>query len=303
MLNLPSNLSTVINEASRKSTEQLRKEALAAVEAGEELDDSQLQTLTLEETKAIAAQQEQNVQEQVAAEAQEQQEVDEAEGFIATRTIDLQDGSGVQVFTGRGATQVDALNDLADRLQEAQRHATIKIKQQNRDLKQEQEDSEYINEHERREIEQRLRANPAAEIARIAKETLEAETSKYQRGQKAQQDFVDTHPDFYPCQENAQAMSQWIQGKGYQEFTPSNLEEAFQALQGKLVKKGDTPAATTTTSTGNRPTRKSSSVSTSRSSAPVVSNEPDEEALYKMPLDKLRTLADKQLADRAAERE
>jgi hypothetical protein len=297
MLNLPSNLSTVINEASRKTTEQLRKEALQSIEEGNELDDEQLQTLTLEETKQLAAQQEQNVQEQVAAEVQEQQEIESAEEFVATRRIDLQDGSGVQVYTGRGASQIDALNDLADKLQEAQRHATIKIRQQNSNLKQEQDDLEYVNAKQREEIEQRLRANPAAEIARIAKETLEQEQAKYNRSQQIQRDFVDTHPDYVAVPENANAMSQWVQSHGYPEFTAENLELAWRELRGTLRTKGSAP---TTTSAS---TRRSSSISTSRSSTPVVNRELSLEEMEKLPLDEIRRRADAQLAQQAADRD
>jgi hypothetical protein len=88
-------------------------------------------------------------------------------------------------------------------------------------------------------------------------------------------------------------MVEFIQGRGYQEFTEANLEEAWQALQGKLKLKGSSTASTST--------RRSSSVSTSRSSAPHISTEPSEDEAYRMPLEKLSALANSQLAERNQE--
>src|SRR5579862_1314365 len=54
--------------------------------------------------------------------------VDEPKTFFAERTIDLGDGAGVQVFRGKGASREEALEDMGDKLADAQRHATAKIR-------------------------------------------------------------------------------------------------------------------------------------------------------------------------------
>lgn len=58
-----------------------------------------------------------------------QTEETEPEQFIAEREIDLEDGSGVQVFRGVGDTQEAAWEALADELAKAQANATKKIRE------------------------------------------------------------------------------------------------------------------------------------------------------------------------------
>jgi hypothetical protein len=98
-------------------------------------------------------------------------------------------------------------------------------------------------------------------------------------------------------------MMQWVQSHGYDEFTLENLELAYRELssQGKLIEKG-TAAAQPATPTSTHRSSRSSSVSTNRSSTPVVKTETEED-LYKMDMTELRRKADSQLQKQAADRD
>src|SRR5450631_1656081 len=89
-----------------------------------------LETMPLEELKAAANAAEEPVVEEPKVEAIADIETPvetEPEQFIYKKEIDLGDGSGVQVFTGKGASALDALEELSEKLADAQRHATKKI--------------------------------------------------------------------------------------------------------------------------------------------------------------------------------
>src|SRR5258708_4622409 len=60
---------------------------------------------------------------------EEEEVVVAAKLFNAERTIDLGDGAGVQVFKGKGESREDALEDLSNKLADAQKHATQKIRE------------------------------------------------------------------------------------------------------------------------------------------------------------------------------
>jgi signal recognition particle subunit SEC65 len=46
--------------------------------------------------------------------------------------------------------------------------------------------------------------------------------------------FAERHPEFYPCQQNATAMIQWLEHRKL-DCTFANFEKAFKALQGRLI--------------------------------------------------------------------
>src|SRR6266581_1874578 len=53
---------------------------------------------------------------------------DEPDEYIFRREIDLGDGTGVQVFEGRGETELDAIKELNDKLVVAQENATRELR-------------------------------------------------------------------------------------------------------------------------------------------------------------------------------
>jgi len=298
---LPSQLSQVIDANSQTSTADLRKAALAAIAEGvDEISEEQLATLSTAEVRELALLQDRKEREAIQAAEIEATEIAEADEFIAQRVVDIGDGSGKQVFTGRGPTQLAAYESLADALQTAQENATKRIRQFSQDQKQSERNAARRAEDDDYVLRQRLANDPTKVVKEMVQQEIAETQAKFNRAQRVQEEFVAAHAhDFFPCPENAQAISQYIQGKGYDEFTPSNLEEAFQALQGKLVKKGSAPATTPTTS-GAR--RTGSSFRSSGGTPPPVKTE-SEEDLYKMPMDELRRKADSALQKAAEDRD
>lgn len=138
------------------------------------------------------------------------------------REIDLGDGSGVQKF--EGAT----LDELVEKLVEAQRHATRKIREQ----------------------ETRLKANekPAAPLKPVsAEERLAAIESQIAWANTAAE-FVGAHPEYQNTQQNAVKMERYMAAQGIPR-TFEGLEQAFKELSesGLLVGKNATTAAPETT--------------------------------------------------------
>lgn len=237
--------------------------------------------------------------------------------FYRERTIDLGDGAGVQVFKGKGATSEDALEDLTDRLAEAQRNATKKIRELNAKVKPE------------------VRATPeddallAAELLKAPSSALDnyfkskgfdieetkkrnAEVAAEQETKKRQRignEFVASHPDFADTPHNANLINKWL--ALHNDFSSDSFEKAYQDLNesGLLDVKGEEASAeqkaadaeaqriaAAAKEASSLRTRKASGLSTQRRSAVPPPTEPTEAELYKMPMDELRRLANKQLA-------
>jgi hypothetical protein len=237
---------------------------------------------------------------------------DEPEEFIVRREIDLGDGSGVQVFTGKGETKDQAFEDFADKVAEAQKNATKKIRAQQAELDalrqksaQKTDDDEYV-------IKKQLDEKPAETIKRLVAEQLAEEQARTQRSQRTQNDFVAAHPEYIANESNGSKIRDWVANKGYTEFTDENLEKAYQDLKASGLLKlksvdasenADVEAAddqriadnAAKSTAQSRSQRKGSSVS-SRGGAPVVKTGPSEDELYNMPLEDLRRLSNEQLA-------
>jgi hypothetical protein len=200
--------------------------------------------------------------------------------FVATREIDLGDGSGVQVFEGKGETEKDALADLNDKLFEAQTNATKKIRQQEAELKEFRartaeapkavdltDDEEYILSQEivgkkpSKALDKwfRDRTGMSIEELQAVKQRLDSERDATVRNQ-AIATFVATHPDFDDRTEiegkpnrNGELMKMKLADLGLP-MTSENLHRAYLDLKksGLLVLKGEeahadptpTPAAT-----------------------------------------------------------
>ena len=285
---LPGGVSQVVEGHSAKTAAKLRKEVLDSIASGAELSEEQLASLSQADLKELALADERKKQEAIQAAESEATEVANADEFVATRVVDIGNGAGKQVYTGRGSTQVAAYEDLANKLTTAQENATRKIRQQNRDEKQTKAAQKQREADDRYVLEKRLASDPAGTVKELARQTFEEETAKLQRSQEAQRNFVDTHPTYNPVPENAQAMTEWVLSHGYEEFTEANLAEAFEALSKAGVLKLKDAAAST---------QRSSSISTNRSGAPAVKGDLDESVLYSMDMNSLRALADRQISE------
>lgn len=283
-----------------------------------------LETMPLAELKAaaLAEEQKEEAKAKTAAEVADMElpageGEDEPENFIYTKNIDLGDGSGVQVFSGEGPTAVEALENLTEKLAEAQRHATKKIHDLNTRVKaedtrtaQQKTDDEYV-------IAQRLQKEPTRTIRDVVSEVIAEREAETQRSLAAQRLFVDTHPDYIADPDNGNRLRDEVRRLGYNEFTETSLEKAYQSLKasGLLKVKAEEAGGTAEEETKEaeriaqpkveaaqpRSPKRASTVSLRGGGAPVVKTGPTEDELYSMPLSKLKQLSNEQLAKANAE--
>jgi hypothetical protein len=233
--------------------------------------------------------------------------------------IDLADGSGVQVFKGSSPEEV------MDKLGEAQKHATIKIREQAEQLKRysaqaekEQADNEYI-------YGQELMTAPTTAFKKLFKETtgvdIDTFKTKWERVEAfeaAQQvqaieskknnaatAFLAAHPEFIANKSNGakleKAVNLLVAEAERNQIEPdfqAFLEDAYADLSesGLLQLKADeeiiakkSPVEPVKEVQVVAHTRRASGLS-QRAAAPTRRSEPTEEELYSMPLDKLREL-------------
>jgi hypothetical protein len=270
----------------------------------------------------------QDDQDEQKADAQDAAEEDgEPEEYIYKREIDLGDGSGVQVFYGKGATKEEALVALADKLADAQKNATKAINEFRRKHPQQPEKpkAKQWPPEEELILTQEFQTKPAEAFKKIYKEifgesvedaqlTLQQakEAVAQQRSLAVQQNFVTTHPDYIGDPSNGEKIRSWVQAHGYSEFTEDNLEKAYQDLKKsgllKLKSAGADDATETevadkkriassgTDVTQQRSPKKGSTIKAGGRTAPVAKTGPTKDELYSMPLEKLRELADSQPA-------
>jgi hypothetical protein len=224
-----------------------------------EMNDQDLEELSLEELRALAdgqAQPKPDVKGKTVApkpeepeeEPEDDEEIDE-EKF--QRVIDLGDGKSPQVF--KAAT----MEELLDKIAEAQKHATIKIREQAEKLKKysaqaeaESADNEYI-------VGQELMSKPTAAFKKLFKETTGVDIQSFknswerlQAWEQAQQiqaienkkneaanKFIAAHPEFVPNNENGKRLEAAInlliadaERVGKQIDYGAFLEEAYAGL-------------------------------------------------------------------------
>lgn len=238
--------------------------------------------------------------------------------IIYRREIDNGDGSGAQVF------QAESLEELADKLAEAQRNASKKIREQAAQLKQSEKPAERkFTDQDEFVYSQELQTKPTEAFKKLFKDTTGYNITDFkskiervdafesaQRSKVAQDDFVNTHP-YYECNaSNAKRLAAWLQTNGYHEFTTEGLNKAYDDLtsSGLLTVKPEQAEPDTDVQAERQriaePTeavqtqrvsqKKASGLNTrSRSVPPPVKAEPTLDELYSMPLDKLRELGQK----------
>ena len=268
----------------------------------------------------------------------EEEDEGEPDEYVFRREIDLGDGTGIQIFEGRGATELEAMVDLNNKLVVAQENATREPRNIQKKHPKEPEppkekeispDLEYV-------FAEQFKTKPSEAFKAMFKELTGMDIAEFKTAQAAQKaareaaesqqksldiqrEFVAAHPDYVQIVENGNKIRDWVQEHNYNEFTPVNLEKAFEDLsaRGLLTLKTDEASVPTKTKvepvvpaparieqtvtkaaevTPVRSPKKASSIS-SRSAAPVVKTELTEDDLYKMPLEKLKGLAEQQLAD------
>lgn len=224
------------------------------------------------------------------------------EKTIYQRRIDLGDGSGVQVFSA------DSLEELVDKLTDAQVNATKKIREQQAELgkarphpqtKERTPDEEFV-------LSQELMSKPSKAIAKLFEETVGMPISEFktsvqrvkvfeeaQASEKAGQDFVNQTPEYFGCVPNHKKMTDYL--RTYKlPVTVDNLTKAFNELTsiGLLqTKPTETPTQVKNDPPPTERRPRSSGLNNRNNATPVVQTGPTEEELYKMPLEKLKELS------------
>jgi hypothetical protein len=299
------------------------------------VNDEELEELSLEELRSLAdgqvrpkpkVEDKTTVRKPEETEEEEVDEDDEEEDEEAfRREIDLGDGSGVQVF--KAAT----LEKLLDKLAEAQKNATKKIREQAQQLKKysaqaeaEAADNEYV-------VGQELMSKPTAAFKRLFKETTGVDIDSFKNSwerlqaweqsqavqsienkkNEAATQFLAAHPEFITNSKNGARLEKAInllvadaERNGQEIDFGKFIEEAYADLkESGLLEIKDTEAEPAKKEAPvEKPvvlvatnTRKASGLSSrARTVTQPRNTEPTEEDLYNMPLDKLRELGMKQ---------
>lgn len=239
--------------------------------------------------------------------------------------IDLADGSGVQVFKGSSPEEV------MDKLGEAQKHATKKIREQAEQLKRfsaqaekEAADNEYV-------YGQELMTKPTEAFKKLFKETTGVDINTFKNKwerveawEQAQQvnaveekknfaatNFISSHPEYIPNKQNGTKLEKAVnllvadaERKNEEPDFVAFLEEAYLDLSesGLLQLKSEeaAPAAEVEKSEPVKEavkvvahTRRASGLAQRSAAVSRRTTEPTEEELYNMPLERLKELANR----------
>jgi hypothetical protein len=232
----------------------------------------------------------------------------EPEPEVFRREIDLGDGSGKQVFEGA------SWEELADKLANAQLHATRKIRELSHAPKKEEPapapTASEMTEDERWLISQEFLTDPDKAFDKLVERRLLPKLQpqlekikaieRQEQAEVASNEFVGSHPDYYATPKNGEKLVRYLNTwkmdatvenleKAYQELNESGLLEAKPEVVANTDAESDTRIANSDTV---RPVRKvASGLSGKRSAPALVPQGPTEEELYEMPLEKLRELA------------
>jgi hypothetical protein len=239
----------------------------------------------------------------------EEQEDEPAE-TVFRRTIDLGDGSGVQVF------EAPTLEELVDKLAEAQRNASKKI----RELVIKKKEEEKTTADEEFVISQELMSKPTAAFSKLFAsivgmpiETFKTKVERLDAFEKAQAEnaastsFVQKHPEYVANDANGKRMVKYLEAHNLP-LTEENLTKAFQDLKEiglvelkskdvNAVKEqtgADKSRIATSEEVVPQQRRRVSSGLSQRGrtvTVPTKPKEPSEDELYSMPKDKLFEVA------------
>lgn len=217
-----------------------------------------------------------------------------------SRTIDLGDGSGAQVFTA------DSLEGLVDKLADAQKHATRKIRELNQVAKQvpKAPARKELTADEKYLLGQRLINEPDVALRELLEAELgmtfdEFKTSTVQARQITKekvelaqvQQWLTKNPDFHNVDANAQKMHRYINRFCEGGMTQDNLDLAYASLHGDGLLAAKPVAAPPVVVPPAAPRARASSLSSRISTVTPPTSGPTEADLYKMPMHELEALA------------
>lgn len=193
-----------------------------------------------------------------AEEAEVEETEDEPEKTVFRREIDLGDGSGVQVF------QADSLEELVDKLAEAQKNATKKIREQADRLKKIETEKakvaaeeKQLTEDEEFVLAQELMSNPSQAIKKAFKqitgyditefktvaeraqawEAAQTQQMELQKQNDAATGFINAHPEYVANATNGARLQKALnlmiaetKNQGQEVDYPTLLEQAYRDL-------------------------------------------------------------------------
>jgi hypothetical protein len=215
-----------------------------------------------------------------------------------SRTIDLGDGSGAQIFTA------DSLEGLVDKLADAQKHATRKIRELNQVAKQVPKapakkeltaDEEYL-------LGQRFISEPSKAFKELAEVEYgmpfeEIKAAAVQARQLTQErvekvvglQWIANNPDFHNSDANGNKIRQYINRFCEGGMTQENLDEAYSSLksEGLLADKPAVAAPAPVVAAPAPPRARASSRSSRISTIAAPPKEHTVEDMYKMSMEEL----------------
>lgn len=229
-----------------------------------------------------------------------------AEKVVYEHVIDLEDGSGSQVF------RADSMPELVEKLGEAQKHASKKIRELTQEKRAEQVVARAPTDDEEWLISQELASKPKQTLERMFEELA----SKRERAQREIIDretnigkaFVASHPEYVVNDRNGKKLDRALEISGL-DRTLENLEKVYAELSADgllAIKDADEPNTDKTVtptsriaSSGARVVsvggRAASGISSKRSSAPAPKPQgPTEKELYSMSYEDLERLANEE---------
>lgn len=220
---------------------------------------------------------------------------------VYRREIDLGDGSGKQVFEG------STWEELADKLANAQVHASRKIRELNQKVKDIApppapkpltKDEEFV-------VSQQLQTEPSkafellferhmgmplAEFRQLSTEAKQLRSEKANNA--AANAWVAANPEYHQSPANGQKMNAYINRFFGGVMTSENLNQAYADLKRDGLIQAKPAAPPQASSAPPPPTRRASNLPAGRSAAPPPAKKaPTQAELENMPLEDLKALA------------
>jgi hypothetical protein len=239
----------------------------------------------------------------------------EPELFVSSKTVDIGDGAGSEVFTAEGATEAESLKNLVEKISDEKKHATLKIRQQERRVKEleaQVQNAELLAGDELAIAEKMdsrgVTFDDLASVATAYKQQKQIENSQQEAAK-----FLALHEDYLDTKKNGELMrmklAEWglpatteNLTKAYQSLTAQNLlesategieqsasphEQQFRDERGRFVQQ---PTQSQT------PTRRASGISTQGSNRTMPSPRgTSEEEAYRLPMEELKKRANSAL--------
>lgn len=243
---------------------------------------------------------------------EEPEQVDEV---VYRREIDLGDGSGKQVF------EAASMEELIDKLADAQTHATRKIRElaQSTKAAPKEEKVEPLTEEQRWLLSQELISDPLTTFEKLVEKSFGRkpkdiqeklarveQIERAQREDEAAKEWMKNHPEYHATPKNGERFARYFQLYNLDTTNVENIQKAFEdlsqsgLLESKPEEKSTTASATKQGQSEERridatpsrtvvvQRRAASGLSAKRSA--VAAPEPTTEDLYNMPYDQFLKL-------------